>query len=50
MILAIFLYIPHVYNEIFTRPNGIFTHLGRVDIDFFYLWYQNEIKLPNTYW
>ena len=25
-ILATFLYIAYVYNEIFTRPNGIFTH------------------------
>ena len=39
MILAISLYISYVYNEIFTRPNGIFIHLGRVDIAFFYLWY-----------
>ena len=37
MILAIFLYITCVYYEIFTRPNGIFTRLGRVDVDFFYL-------------
>ena len=35
MILAIFLYISYVYNEIFTCPNGIFTRLERVDIDFF---------------
>ena len=27
----------YIYDKIFTRPNGIFTHLGRVDIDFFYL-------------
>ena len=27
----------YVYNEIFTRLNGIFTHLGRMDLDFFYL-------------
>ena len=37
-ILATFLYIAYVYNEIFTRPNTIFTRLGRVDVDFFYLW------------
>ena len=35
MILTIFLYISYVYDEIFTRPNGIFTRLGRVDVDFF---------------
>ena len=35
MILAIFLYIAYVYNEIFTHPNGIFTRLGGVDVDFF---------------
>ena len=35
MIFAIFLYISYVPNEIFTCPNGIFTHLGWVDIDFF---------------
>ena len=35
MVLAIFLYISYVYSEIFTRPNGIFTRLGRVDVDFF---------------
>ena len=35
MILAIFLYIAYVYNEIFTRPNVIFTCLGQVDVDFF---------------
>ena len=35
MILAIFLYIAYVYNEFFTYPNGIFSHLGRVDVDFF---------------
>ena len=40
MILAIFLYIAYVYNEIFTRPNGIFTCLWRVNVDFFYLWYK----------
>ena len=34
-ILATFLYIAYVYNEIFTLPNGIFTGLGRVDVDFF---------------
>ena len=38
MIFAIFLYISCVYNEIFTRPNCTFTRLGRVDIDFIYLW------------
>ena len=38
MILTIFLYIPYVYNETFTRLNGIFAHLGLVGIDFFYLW------------
>ena len=38
MILAVFLYIVYVNIEIFTRPNGIFTRLGRVDVDFFYLW------------
>ena len=37
IILAIFLYIAYVYNQIFSHPNGIFTHLGWVDIDFFYL-------------
>ena len=37
MILVIFLYIAYVYNEIFIRPNGIFTRLGQVDIDFFFL-------------
>ena len=41
MILAIFLYIAYVCNEFFTHPHGIFTHLGRVDVDFF---------LPLTYW
>ena len=35
IILAIFLYIAYVYNQIFTHPNGIFTRLGWVDIDFF---------------
>ena len=35
MILAILLYIPCVYNEIFTHPHGIFTRLGWVDVDFF---------------
>ena len=35
MILDIFLYIACVYNEIFTRLNGIFSRLGRVDVDFF---------------
>ena len=35
MLLAIFLHFAYVYNEIFTCPNGIFTHLGWVDIDFF---------------
>ena len=39
MILAIFLYIAYVYIEMFTCLNGIFTCLGCVDIDFFYLWY-----------
>ena len=34
IIFAIFLYIACVYNEIFTCPNGIFTHLGRVDVYF----------------
>ena len=29
-----YMYIAYVYNEIFTRLNGIFTHLGRVDVDF----------------
>ena len=38
MILAIFQYIKYVYREIFTCPNGIFTCLGRGDIDFFYIW------------
>ena len=37
MILAMFLYIAYVYNEIITCPNGIFTHLGRVDVDIFNL-------------
>ena len=32
---AIFLYIAYVYNEIFIHPNGIFTRLGWVDVDFF---------------
>ena len=36
IILAIFLYISYVYNEIFTRPNGIFTCLEQVNIDFFF--------------
>ena len=43
MTLAIFLYmyIVYVYNEIFTPKNGIFTCLGWVDVDFFYLWAVN---------
>ena len=36
MLLPIFLHFAYVYNEIFTCPNGIFTRLGRVDIDFFF--------------
>ena len=51
MILTIFLYISYVYNEIFTRPNGIFARLGRVDVDFFYLWRGQLIspeKFPAT--
>ena len=35
MILAIFLYISYVYNEIFTRLNVIFTRVGHMDIDIF---------------
>ena len=37
MILAIFLYIAYVHNEILTPSNGIFTCLGQVDVEFFYL-------------
>ena len=38
-IFPTFLYITYVYNEILTRPNVIFTRLGRVDVEFFfYLW------------
>ena len=37
MILAIFLCIAYVYDEIFTRLNDIFTRLGWMDFDFFYL-------------
>ena len=33
-ILVTFLYIAYVYHEILTRLNGIFTHLGWVDVDF----------------
>ena len=54
MILATFLYIAYAYNEIFTRPNGIFTHLGRVDVDFFLLsrcsWSSANRRCSNYIW
>ena len=43
-----------IYNEILTRPNGIFTRLGWVDVDFFYLYdcdkklLQKILKLKTT--
>ena len=40
--MMIFLYISLMDNEIFTCPNGIFTHLGRWT-DFFYLWPEPEL-------
>ena len=36
MTSVIFLYFAYVYNEFSTRPNGIFTRLGRMDVDFLY--------------
>ena len=34
LILTIISYIEYVDNEIFTRPNGMFTSLGQVDVFF----------------